>query len=88
MSAIKAKNTTPEIAVRKYLHSKGYRFRLHRKDLPGKTDIVLSKWKTAIFINDCYWHRHEGCKYAYTPKTNIVFWEEKFKTNADRDRKI
>ena len=85
MSAIKSKNTKPEIAVRKLLHSMGYRFRLHRKDLPGSPDIVLPKYKTVIFVHGCFWHRHENCKYATTPKTRKEFWENKFKANINRD---
>ena len=86
MSAIKSKNTKPEIAVRKLLHSMGYRFRLHRKDLPGSPDIVLPKYKTVIFVHGCFWHRHENCKYATTPKTRPAFWESKFNENIRRDR--
>ncbi len=86
MSAIKSKNTKPEIAVRKILHSMGYRFRLHRKDLPGSPDIVLPKYKTVIFVHGCFWHRHENCKYASTPKTRKEFWESKFKANVKRDK--
>ena len=88
MSAIKSKNTKPEITVRKLLHSMGYRFRLHRKDLPGSPDIVLPKYKTAIFVHGCFWHRHENCKYASTPKTRKEFWENKFKANVKRDLEI
>ena len=88
MSAIKSKNTKPEIAVRKLLHSMGYRFRLHRKDLPGSPDIVLPKYKIVIFVNGCFWHRHENCKYASTPKTRKEFWENKFNANKIRDQKI
>ena len=87
MSAIKSKNTKPEIAVRKLLHSMGYRFRLHRKDLPGSPDIVLPKYKTVIFVHGCFWHRHENCKYATTPKTRVEFWNKKFKDNIERDIK-
>ena len=87
MAAVKGKNTKPEIAVRKLLHKLGYRFRLHRKDLPGKPDIVLPKYKTVIFIHGCFWHRHAGCKYASTPSSNTVFWEKKFEENVARDRK-
>ena len=86
MSRIQGKNTKPEIVVRKLLHSMGYRFRLHRKDLPGKPDIVLPKYKTVIFVNGCFWHRHEGCKYAYHPKSRIEFWENKFKGTILRDQ--
>ena len=88
MSAIKSKNTKPEIAVRKLLHSMGYRFRLHRKDLPGSPDIVLPKYKTVIFVHGCFWHRHENCKYASNPKTRKEFWESKFKANVKRDLEI
>ena len=87
MSAIKSKNTKPEIAVRKLLHSMGYRFRLHRKDLPGSPDIVLPKYKTVIFVHGCFWHRHENCKYASTPKTRKEFWNKKFNDNILRDKK-
>ena len=88
MSAIESKNTKPEIAVRKMLHALGYRFRLHRKDLPGSPDIVLSKYKTVIFVHGCFWHRHENCKYATTPKTRESFWNKKFEDNKKRDLKI
>tara|TARA_B100000925_G_scaffold264554_1_gene223152 strand:+ start:97 stop:516 length:420 start_codon:yes stop_codon:yes gene_type:complete len=87
MSAIKSKNTKPEIIVRKLLHSKGYRFRLHKKDLPGSPDIVLPKYKTVIFVHGCFWHRHQNCKYASNPKTRREFWEKKFKENIERDKK-
>jgi DNA mismatch endonuclease (patch repair protein) len=88
MSAIKSKNTKPEIAVRKVLHSMGYRFRLHGKDLPGSPDIVLPKYKTVIFVHGCFWHRHENCKYASTPKIRQEFWNKKFKKNIERDLEI
>ena len=88
MSAIKSKNTKPEIKVRKVLHSMGYRFRLHSKDLPGSPDIVLPKYKTVIFVHGCFWHRHENCKYASTPKTRKEFWNKKFKENIKRDSEI
>ena len=88
MSAIKSKNTKPEIKVRKVLHSMGYRFRLHSKDLPGSPDIVLPKYKTVIFVHGCFWHRHENCKYASTPKTRKEFWNKKFKENIKRDLEI
>ena len=87
MAAIKSKNTRPEIVVRKLLHSMGYRFRLHRKDLPGSPDIVLPKYKTVIFVHGCFWHRHENCKYASNPKTRVEFWNKKFKDNILRDIK-
>ena len=88
MSAIKSKNTKPEIAVRKVLHSMGYRFRLHSKDLPGSPDIVLPKYKTVIFVHGCFWHRHKNCKYATTPKTREEFWNNKFRSNIERDLEI
>ena len=88
MSAIKSKNTKPEIAVRQVLHSMGYRFRLHSKDLPGSPDIVLPKYKTVIFVHGCFWHRHKDCKYATTPKTRQEFWNKKFTTNIERDLEI
>ena len=88
MSAIKSKNTKPEIKVRKVLHSMGYRFRLHSKDLPGSPDIVLPKYKTVIFVHGCFWHRHKDCKYATTPKTRQDFWNKKFTTNIERDLEI
>ncbi len=87
MSAIKSKNTKPEITVRKLLHSMGYRFRLHKKDLPGSPDIVLPKYKTVIFVHGCFWHRHQNCKYASNPKTRKEFWEAKFRENINRDKK-
>ena len=88
MSAIKSKNTKPEIKVRKLLHSMGYRFRLHSKDLPGSPDFVLPKYKTVIFVHGCFWHRHENCKYASTPKTRKEFWNKKFTENKKRDSEI
>jgi len=86
MSGIRGKNTKPEIQVRSLLHKMGYRFRLHRKDLPGKPDIVLPKYKVVVFVHGCFWHRHSGCKYTYTPKSRIAFWEEKFRKNIERDQ--
>jgi DNA mismatch endonuclease (patch repair protein) len=85
MSRIKSRDTSPELKVRSLLHGMGYRFRLHRKDLPGKPDIVLPKYRTVIFVHGCFWHRHIDCKYAYTPKSNIEFWENKFAANIQRD---
>lgn len=86
MSRIKGKDTKPEMTVRSLLHKMGYRFRLHRKDLPGVPDIVLPKYKTAIFIHGCFWHRHNGCKLAYNPKTRIEFWNKKFRDTVKRDQ--
>ena len=87
MSRIRGKDTKPEIAVRKMLHAAGFRFRLHVKDLPGKPDIVLPKWKTVIFVHGCFWHRHNGCKDATTPKTRTEWWLEKFEKNVANDLK-
>ena len=86
MSRIRGKDTYPEMMVRKWLWTNGYRYRLHRKDLPGKPDIVLPKYHTVIFVHGCYWHRH-GCKYTTTPVTRKEFWEAKFKENTNRDRR-
>lgn len=84
MSRIRSKDTKPEKIVRSLLHRMGYRFRLHVKDLPGTPDIVLPKYKTVIFVHGCFWHRHPKCKYAYTPKSRIEFWENKFSDNVAR----
>jgi DNA mismatch endonuclease, patch repair protein len=86
MSRIKGKDTKPELIVRSQLHKMGFRFRLHRKDLPGKPDIVLPKFKTVIFVHGCFWHRHKNCKYAYNPKSRKKFWKEKFEINIERDK--
>src|SRR5690606_23979858 len=85
MASISGKNTKPELAVRRFLFSNGLRYRLHRKDLPGNPDIVLPRHRTVIFVNGCYWHRHPGCKLAYTPTSNVAFWEKKFRGKIDRD---
>ena len=87
MSRIRGKDTQPELAVRSALHRAGYRFRLHRKDLPGRPDIVLPKYRTVIFVHGCFWHHHSGCKLAYAPKSRVVFWNKKFRSNVDRDRR-
>jgi len=87
MSRIRGKDTTPEIIVRSMLHRMGYRFRLHRKDLPGKPDIVLPKYNTVIFVHGCFWHRHKGCKFAYKPKSRIDFWNSKFDETVARDKR-
>ena len=85
MSRIRSTNTKPEVALRKALHRLGFRFRLHGRRLPGKPDIVLPRYRTAIFVHGCFWHRHEGCKIATTPKSNTEFWVDKFNRNTDRD---
>ena len=85
MSAIRSKNTTPEIYIRKLLFAQGYRYSLNSSNVLGHPDIYLRKYNTAIFVHGCFWHRHEGCKYAYMPKTRVKFWEKKFDTNVKRD---
>ena len=85
MSRIRSSNTSPELALRRELHALGFRFRLHRKDLPGKPDIVLPRYRTVVFVHGCFWHRHAGCKIATTPKSNTGFWIEKFDRNVARD---
>jgi len=85
MSQIKGKNTKPEILVRKFLFSKGFRYRINDKKLPGKPDIVLPKYKTVIFVNGCFWHGHENCKYFTLPKTRTEWWKEKIKKNIEND---
>ncbi len=87
MSMIKGKNTKPEIMVRKFLFQNGFRYRVNYSKLPGKPDIVLPKYKTAIFVNGCFWHGHEGCKYFVIPKTRIDWWLEKINKTIERDRK-
>lgn len=85
MSRIRSSNTAPEVALRSALHALGIRFRLHRKDLPGKPDLVLPRYRTAVFVHGCFWHRHEDCKIATTPKSNTEFWVKKFDRNVARD---
>lgn len=85
MSQIKGKNTKPEEMVRKYLFSRGFRYRKNDKNLPGKPDIVLPKYHTCVFVNGCFWHGHEGCKYFVWPKSNADFWNEKISGNIRRD---
>lgn len=85
MSRIRGKNTKPEILVRKGLHARGFRFRLHNKELPGSPDIVLPKYGVAIMVNGCFWHGHKGCRYATKPKSNVEFWETKIARNKHRD---
>ena len=88
MSRIRNRDTKPELIVRSLLHRKGYRFRLHRKDLPGKPDIVLPRFKKIIFVHGCFWHRHEECRYAYSPKSRVSFWQNKFSQNVKRDKEV
>ena len=85
LSVVRRENTSPEVLLRKYLHSAGFRFRLHRKDLPGTPDIVLPRFKAAVFVHGCFWHQHSNCELAVLPKSNIEFWREKFRKNQARD---
>ena len=85
MRSVKRENTLPELVVRQTLHSMGYRFRLHRKDLPGSPDIVLPKHRTVIFVNGCFWHHHNDCPRASIPRTNTDYWMKKFESNKARD---
>jgi len=85
MSGIRGRDTKPELAVRRYLHARGFRFRLHVRELPGRPDIVLPRHRTAVFVHGCFWHRHAGCRFAYTPKSRQEFWLPKLEGNAARD---
>ena len=85
MAAIKGKNTKPEMIVRRYLFSRGLRYRVNNRKLPGSPDIVLKKYKTVVFIDGCFWHGHEGCKYYRLPNTNVDFWRHKIAMNIARD---
>lgn len=87
MSGIRGKNTKPERIVRSFLHRAGFRFRLHAK-LPGKPDLVLPKYRTAVLVHGCFWHRHEGCRFCTTPANNALVWQEKFADNVRRDAKV
>lgn len=86
MASIGPTNTAPEVAVRRYLHAAGLRFRLHDRRLPGRPDIVLPGHRIAIFVHGCFWHRHPGCRYTTTPATNAAFWKDKFAGNVRRDK--
>lgn len=86
MSCIRSKNTKPELIVRRLTHSLGFRFRLHRRDLPGTPDLVFPRLEKIIFVHGCFWHRHRGCKYAYSPKSNKKFWKGKLDANLVRDK--
>lgn len=85
MASVRGKDTKPEFLVRRLLHRLGYRFRLCRKDLPGKPDVVLPKWKVAVLVHGCFWHQHQGCPKAARPTTNIEFWNRKLDRNVERD---
>jgi DNA mismatch endonuclease (patch repair protein) len=88
MSRVSGKNTRPEITVRRLLHGMGFRFRLHRRDLPGNPDIVLPRWRAVILVHGCYWHRHEGCPNTRIPKSRVDFWSAKFDENVRRDKVV
>ena len=85
MSKIRSKDTKPEMLVRRHLHALGFRYRLHASKLPGHPDLVLPKWHTVIFVNGCFWHKHEGCRYFVVPKSNTEFWMNKISRNVERD---
>lgn len=85
MAAIRSKDTKPEIYLRKLLFAKGYRYRIADKSIPGHPDIFLRKYNTAIFVHGCFWHHHQGCRYAYIPKSRVEFWRKKFDDNVRRD---
>ena len=87
MSQIRGRDTAPEKQVRSVLHRAGYRFRLHSKRLLGHPDVVLPKYRTVVFVHGCFWHRHKGCRFAYAPKSRVAFWNAKFQSNVERDRR-
>ena len=87
MSKVRSQSTGPEIIVRKYLHSLGFRFRLHSKKLPGTPDIVLRKYQSVIFVHGCFWHHHKGCRRSKMPSSNMEFWDTKISTNIRRDKR-
>ena len=87
MSRIRAKDTKPELLVRKFLFENGFRYRLHQKKLPGKPDLILKKYNTAIFVNGCFWHGHQGCRYFVIPKTRTEWWKDKIQATAEKDLK-
>lgn len=86
MAAIRGKDTVPERTIRRILHAMGFRFRLHRRDLPGRPDIVLPRHRLAILVHGCFWHRHPGCRFTTSPGTNVAFWKRKFRDNVRRDQ--
>jgi len=88
MSKIRGHDTQPEIRVRSMLHSAGFRFRLHSRTVVGKPDLTLPRYGSLIFVHGCFWHRHEGCRYAYVPKSNQAFWNRKFNANRTRDIEV
>lgn len=88
MAGIKSRDTRPELVVRRWLHAHGFRYRLHAEGLAGRPDIVLAKHGTVVLVNGCYWHRHSGCRLAYSPKSRVDFWELKFAETVERDRRV
>lgn len=88
MGRIRGKNTGPELAVRRYLFRAGLRFRIHPPNVLGKPDLVLPRYRSVVLVHGCFWHRHPGCKFAYTPKSNAAFWKRKFAANVARDRLV
>lgn len=88
MAKIQAKNTKPELFIRSELHKRGFRFRVNCKLVEGHPDIYFAKKRIAIFVHGCYWHRHPGCKFSYTPKSNVDFWVKKFTNNVERDKMV
>ena len=87
MAHIQGRDTVPEVVVRRTAHRLGFRFRLYRKDLPGRPDLVFPRYRAVVFVHGCFWHRHAGCRFAYDPRSRIPFWTEKFRQNVDRDRR-
>ena len=88
MSRIRSGNTRPELVVRSLLHRLGFRFRLHRRDLPGSPDIVMPRYGVVVLVHGCFWHRHDGCRFAYMPRSRIEFWKDKFNRNVARDQEV
>ena len=87
MARIQGRDTVPEVVVRRTAHRLGFRFRLYRKDLPGRPDLVFPRYRSVVFVHGCFWHRHDGCRFAYTPRSRVRFWTEKFRQNVARDRR-
>lgn len=88
MSRIRSRDTKPELRVRSLVHRLGYRFRLQARQLTGKPDLVLPRYRTAIFVHGCFWHRHPGCRFAYNPRSRVEFWQAKFARNVERDAEV
>lgn len=88
MAGIKGKDTKPELVLRRALHARGFRYRLHSKTVPGRPDLVFPKHHAIVFVHGCFWHRHEGCRYTTTPSTRPEFWQAKFDANVARDRSV